>query len=131
MVACTCSAIGLVMHFEPTRVPAFTLLCAYLVFLLTASSYRKRLSRKRLRQFFEEERDRLNGQILHLHAKGVTGTHTGGHYITEETWQAFTRRLDFPEKWLFLRSPDSYLRITKPADRQCILDWSAGVPRGK
>jgi hypothetical protein len=99
--------------------------------------YAKRQYRGRLLKLFEVEQKRFNGHPMEIDEAGIRGQCSGEHWLNTYSygWPAFFRRLDLPDAYLFLYTPNCYIRV--PIDclteSECasLLLWSRQVTPGE
>ena len=91
----------------------------------------KRSQRECLRRVFVDEQESLNNQVLNIDESGISCNAGDGLAISHHTWDAFRKRIDLPDAYLFLPTPNSFIRVPKDilptADLELIWQWSSAV----
>lgn len=79
-----------------------------------------------------EEQERLNNQILTIDESGICCDEGNGRVISHYTWSAFIKCIDMPDAYVFLPSPNSFVRVPKAslsqAEIELLLQWSGAIP---
>jgi hypothetical protein len=87
-----------------------------------------------LKRFYSDEQVKLNDQVLTIDESGISCDQGNGQITSKHTWQAFIKRIEMPDAFIFLPSPNSFVRVSKesltPSDHQLIWEWSSTVPSG-
>ncbi len=132
VLAFACLASGLAVQVPVVRVPALTLLGALLLFWVFSKPLAKRSKERCLRATFCDEQKILNDRILTIDESGIHCERVDGQATSHHTWQAFIMRVDTPDAFVFLPSPNSFVCVPKEiissSDRALILQWSSKVP---
>jgi hypothetical protein len=81
---------------------------------------------------FSEEQELLNNQTLTVDESGIACDGCNGQATSHHTWKAFIKRIDMPDAYVFLPSPNSFIRVPKEmlpvSDLELVWRWSAMVP---
>ena len=85
-----------------------------------------------MRDFYVEEQSRLNGQILAVDQSGIACDQIDSNATSHQKWQSFLKRIDMPDAFVFLSSPNHFVRVPKEmlssSDRESIWQWSSTIP---
>jgi hypothetical protein len=132
VLALVCLTLGLAPEFPPARIPAFTLY-AVLALLWLFNRPLSMLCRDRsLKRFYADEEARLNDQILIIDESGISSTQGNGTVSSHFTWQAFIRLIEAADAFIFLPSPNTFIRVPKKMvtseEQELIKQWSAAIP---
>jgi hypothetical protein len=127
---------GLVLALAPqvpvARVPTFTIYAVMVLVWIFSKPLTKWSQERCLRAIYSEEQEKLNQQVLTIDESGISCDQANGQATSHHSWQAFIRRIDMPDAFVFLPSPNSFVRVPKemlaPSDREVILRWSSTVP---
>jgi len=124
-----CLAFGLAVQYPPWRIPALTLLGVWALCWIFARFPRE----KSLKRFYAQEQSKLNDQVLTVDESGICCRRGNGDTVSNYTWAAFIHRIDMADAFVFLPSPDRFVRVPKetltPAECDLIREWSAAIPR--
>jgi hypothetical protein len=133
VLALVCLALGLAPHFPPTRIPAFTLYVALMLCWAFYKPLAKHSQEKCLRRFYDQEQAKLNDQILAIDETGISCNQGDGQAVSHQTWRAFILCIDTPDAFVFLPSPNTFVRVPKttltPSEQDLIRQWGLAVPR--
>jgi hypothetical protein len=132
VLAFACFALGIAPQFPPARIPAFTLY-AELALLWLFSKPLLALCRDRgLKRHYADEEARLNDQVLIIDESGISSDQGNGTVTSRFTWQAFMKLIDTTDAFVFLPTPNSFIRVPKKmltsADQELVRKWSFAVP---
>jgi hypothetical protein len=134
VLAIVCLVLGLAPQFHATRIPAFTLYAALFLCWVFSKPLVRRSQERQLKRFYSDEQAKLNDQVLTIDESGVSCDQGNGQIISKHTWQAFIKRIEMSDAFIFLPSPNSFVRVPKevltPSDHQLIWEWSSTVPSG-
>jgi hypothetical protein len=93
----------------------------------------KRSQEKCLRRFYDEEQAKLNDQLLTIDESGIACNQGDGQAFSHHTWAAFIHHVDMPDAFLFLPSPNTFVRVPKTtlttSEQDLVRGWSSTVPR--
>jgi hypothetical protein len=132
VLAFVCLVLGLAPHFPPTRIPAFTLYAVLILCWIFCKPLARRSRDRSLKRFYADEQAKLNDQVLTIDESGISCNQADGQATSHLTWQAFTRLIDVPDAFVFLPSPNTFVRVPKEtltvADQELIRKWSSTVP---
>jgi hypothetical protein len=127
-----CLVLGLARQVPVARVPAFTLYAAMILCWIFSKPLAKWSQDRCLRAIYSEEQGTLNEQVFTIDESGVSCDQINGQATSHKTWQAFIKRIDMPDAFVFLPSPNSFVRVPKemlaPSDLELIWQWSSTVP---
>lgn len=127
-----CLAIGLSPQIPEARVPALVFFVVVALCWIFSKPLAKRSQDKCFRAIFAEEQDVLNDQIMTIDQSGIACDMGGDKVSTHHTWAAFIKRIDLPDAYVFLPSPNSFIRVPKQAlplsDLELVRQWSSIVP---
>jgi hypothetical protein len=133
VLAVGCLVLGLAPQFPPTRTPAFTLYAVLILCWILCKPLTKHYQDKYLRRFYAEEQAKLNDQALTIDESGISCDQGNGQATSHITWRAFTRLIDVADAFVFLPSPNTFIRVPKEtltvADQELIRRWSSTIPR--
>lgn len=128
-----CLAFGISVQYPPWRIPALTLLGVWVLCWIFQKPLGELLQGSCLRRFYSEEQSRLNDQVLTVDESGISCERGNGEMVSRHTWLAFIHSIEMPDAFVFLPSPNSFVRVPKepltPSECDLIREWSAGVPR--
>ena len=114
------------------RVPALVFFATVALLWIFSKPLAKRSQDKCLRSIFAEEQDFLNNQLMTIDQSGIACDMGGGKVSTHHTWTSFIKRIDLPDAYLFLPSPNSFIRVPKQSlslsDLELVWRWSTMVP---
>lgn len=132
LLGVVCLVIGLAAQVPVARVAALTLFAAMVLFWILSKPLGKRSRERCLRNLYAEEQSWLNEQVLTIDESGIASVHVNGLATSHHRWQAFIKRIDMPDAFVFLSSPNHFIRVPKDAlssfDRDNIWQWSSMVP---
>lgn len=81
---------------------------------------------------YSEEQRTLNSHVFAIDEEGISCDNVDGQSTSRYTWLAFMRRIDTPDAFIFLLSPNSFVRVPKEmlslSDREFVWQWSSKVP---
>ena len=127
-----CLAIGLSPQISEAREPALIVFALFALCWIFSKPLAKRSQDKSFRMIFAEEQEFLNNQIMTIDQAGIACEMGGGKATTHYTWVAFIKRIDLPDAYVFLPSPNSFVRVPKQAlplsDLELVGQWSSIVP---
>lgn len=128
-IALACLAIGLAPQLPAARTPVFSIFAVFILYSVACKPLARRAQEKCLKAIYDEEQAKLNDQVLTIDESGVSCDQSKGLATSHQTWPAFIKRIDTPDAFVFLPSPNTFLRIPKEhltlADQQLILEWSS------
>ena len=131
-IALVCLACAPAPQFHAARVPLLTAFAIFLLFWLLARPLARHSYEKSLQSIFSEEQTSLNDQFLTIAESGISCDRGQGKWTSHHTWKAFKARIDMPDAFLFLPSPNSFVRVPKdqltPAEIKLLIEWSGSVP---
>jgi hypothetical protein len=134
LLGVVCLVFGLAAQVPVARVAAITLFAVMVLFWILSKPIGKRSRERWLRDLYAEEQTWLNEQVLTIDESGISSDHVNGLVTSHHRWQAFTKRIDMPDAFVFLSSPNHFIRVPKDAlsssDREHVLHWSSTVPTG-
>lgn len=120
------------LQIPVARIVSFTILALLLLFSVICKPLSKWSQERCLRKIYCEEQEKLNGQVLTIDEAGISCDQIDGQATAYYRWPGFTKRMDRPDEFLFLPSPNSFVRIPKErlelSDRELIWQWSSMVP---
>jgi hypothetical protein len=132
VLAVVCLVLGLAPHFPPARTPAFTLYAVLILCWIFCKPLARRSQDRSLRRFYADEQAKLNDQVLTIDESGIACDQGNGQAKSHLTWQAFIRLVDVADAFVFLPSPNTFVRVPKEtltaADQELIRKWSSIVP---
>jgi hypothetical protein len=128
--------LGFVLALAPqvpvARVPVFTICAVMILCWIFLRPVAKWSQGKCLKAFYFEEQEKLNSQVFTIDESGISCDEGNGQATSHRTWQSFIKRIDMPDAFVFLPSPNSFIRVPKEmlelSDRELIWEWSATVP---
>ncbi|HKN22661.1 MAG TPA: hypothetical protein VJX73_14655 [Terracidiphilus sp.] len=127
-----CLVLGLAPQVPVARVPVFTLYAVGILCWIFSKPLAKRSQEKCLRAVYSEEQEMLNAQVLTISESGISCDRVNGQVTSHYTWQAFIKRIDMPDAFVFLPSPNSFVRVPKEmlssSECELIWQWSSTVP---
>jgi hypothetical protein len=127
-----CLALGLSPQIPAARIPALELLVFVALYSILSKPLARRSQDKCFRTIFHEEQELLNNQVLTIDESGITCDIGNGQATTHHTWKAFKKRIDLPDAYIFLPSPNSFIRVPKElvplSDLELVWRWSSTVP---
>jgi hypothetical protein len=127
-----CLAVGLSPQIPAARIPALTVFVAFALLWLICKPLARRSQDRCFRTMFSEEQELLNNQILSIDESGIACDRGNGQATSHYTWNAFIKRIDMPDAYVFLLSPNSFIRVPKEmlatSDLELVCQWSATVP---
>ena len=129
-----CLAVGLSPQIPAARIPALTIFVTFALLWIISKPLGRRSQERCFRTMFSEEQELLNNQTLTVDESGIACDGCNGQATSHQTWQAFVKRIDMPDAFVFLPSPNSFIRVPKEilpsSDRELIWQWSSTVPTG-
>jgi hypothetical protein len=127
-----CLVLGLAPQVPVARVSAFTILAVMILCWISSKPIAKLSQERCLRGIYAEEQERLNHQVFTIDESGIFCDRVDGQATSFHRWQAFVKRIDMPDAFVFLPSPNSFFRVPKElltsSDRELIWQWSSIVP---
>ncbi len=134
ILAMVCLAVGLAAQSRATQIPVLSVLFALILLSILAKPLTRRSREKCLKRVYEEEQERLNDQVLTIDEAGISCNQSNGKAVSHLTWQAFAYSIDMADAFLFLPSPNTFVRVPKETLTRSQLDlirqWSSGIPPG-
>jgi len=131
-LALVCLALGLSPQLPGARVPAFVIFSIIVLLGILSKPLARRSQDRCFRSIFSEEEQFLNGQLLTVDESGITCDRIDGQATSHNSWQSLTKRIDTPDAYIFLPSPNSFIRVPKEflskSDLELIWKWSSMVP---
>lgn len=128
-----CLMFGLAPQSPATRIPALTIFAVLVLCWIFQKPLARRSQEKCLKRFYDEEQAKLNDQVLTVNEAGISCDQSNGNAVSHQTWQAFINSIDLPDAFLFLPSPNTFIRVPKetltPSECDMIREWSAAIPR--
>jgi hypothetical protein len=132
LLAIVCLVLGVTPQVPVARVPAFTILAVMIVLWIVSKPLAKRSQERCLRDIYAEEQSRLNGQVLTIDESGIACDQVNGNATSHQKWQSFIKRIDMPDAFVFLSSPNHFVHVPKEmlssSDRESIWQWSSMIP---
>ena len=129
-----CLVFGLAPQVPVARVPVFTIYAVMILCWIFSKPISKWSRERCLRAIYSEEQERLNQQVFTIDESGISCDQVNGQATSHHTWQAFVKRIDMPDAFVFLPSPNGFFRVPKAlltsSDRELIWQWSSTVPTG-
>lgn len=129
-----CLVLGLAPQVPVARVPVYTIYAVMILCWIFSKPITKWSRERCLRVVYSEEQERLNQQVLTIDESGISCDQVNGQATSHHAWQAFVKRIDMPDAFVFLPSPNSFFRVPKElltsSDCELIWQWSATVPTG-
>ena len=133
ILALICLAFGLGIDFRVTRVSALTAYGVMVLIWAVCKPLAKRSRNEYFRRFYADEQATLNDQVFMIDELGIACDETNGKLTSHYTWGAFVSCIDMADAFLFLLSPNRFVRIPKEtlseSDRERIEQWSSRIPR--
>ncbi|MGO4518356.1 YcxB family protein [Terriglobus sp. 2YAB30_2] len=127
-----CLAVGLSPQVPPIRVPTYTMVVVYVLYALFSGLLAKRTREKCLRAIFMEEEAGLNDQVLTIDESGIFSDRGNGQVTAHFAWSAFIKCIDMSDAYVFLPSPNGFVRVPKEplsqAEVELLLRWSGATP---
>ena len=127
-----CLALGLSPQIPAARVPGLTILAILALCWILSRPLARRSQDNCLRAIFSEEQEVLNDQVLTVDESGISCETGDGRATSHHTWSAFIKRIDLPDAYIFLPSPNSFIRVPKEmlpsSDLELVRQWSSAVP---
>jgi len=125
-------ALALALQVPVARAPVFTLFAVMILCWIFSKPIARRSQERCLKAIYSEERETLNGQVLTIDETGISCDRDHGQVSSHFAWQAFVKRIDMPDAFVFLQSPNSFVLVPKEtlssSDRELIWQWSSTVP---
>ncbi len=132
LLGVVCLVLGLAPQVPVARIPALTLDATMILFWIMSKPYSKWCRNRCLRKLYDEEQSMLDGQVLTVDESGIACDLINGHASSHHTWRAFTKRIEMPDAFVFLSSPNHFIRIPKEtlpsSDCDRIRQWSSTIP---
>ena len=111
--------------------PALVFFATVALLWIFSKPLAKRSQDKCFRSIFAEEQDFLNNQLMTIDQSGIAFDMDAGKVSTHHTWTSFIKRIDLPDAYLFLPSPNSFIRVPKQSlslsDLELVWRWSTMV----
>jgi len=128
-VALVSLAMGISLQLPAARVPALTIFIGLILCWILLKPIARRSQDKCYRTIFSEEQETLNDQILTIDESGISCERAGGKVTSHHNWNAFIKRIDMPDAYVFLPSPNSFIRVPKEmlstAQLELVWQWSS------
>jgi hypothetical protein len=128
-----CLALGIAPQFHAARIPVFTIYVALILCWGFSKPITRRSQDELLRRFYADEQAKLNDQVLTIDVSGISCNQGNGQATSHHTWQAFANYIDMPDAFIFLPSPNTFIRVPKetltPSDHHLITEWSSSILR--
>lgn len=128
-----CLAFGLAVQYPPWRSSALSLLGLGVLCWILQKPLAELSQGSCLKRFYAEEQSRLNDQILTVDESGISCNRGNGETVSFHAWKAFIHSIDMPDAFVFLPSPNTFVRVPKETltSSECdlIREWSSVVPR--
>ncbi len=74
----------------------------------------------------------LNDQVLTIDESGISCDRGNGQAVSDHTWNAFVKSIDMPDAYVFLPSPNTFIRVPKEtlplSELELVWHWSSMVP---
>jgi hypothetical protein len=127
-----CLALGLSPQIPAARVPALTILAILALCWILSKPLARRSQDNYFRAIFFEEQEVLNDQVLTVDESGISCDTGNGKATSHHAWNAFVKRIDMPDAYIFLPSPNSFIRVPKEmlplSALELVRQWSSAVP---
>jgi hypothetical protein len=127
-----CLALAFAPQLPSARVPALISFAILIFFWIFSKPLARRSRENCLKAIFAEEQEMLNNQVLTVDESGIACDIGRGKAGSHHSWSAFAKRLDLPDAYLFLPTPNSFVRVPKEplssSELELIWQWSAKVP---
>jgi len=127
-----CLAFGISLQVPGASVVAFTVFATLILGWVLSKPLTRQSQERCLRAIFAEEQGMLNDQVLTVDESGISCDMGGGKATSHHAWNVFMRRIDMPDAYIFLPSPNSFIRVPKEtfslSELELVWRWSSGVP---
>jgi hypothetical protein len=131
-LAIVCLALGLSPQIPAAHVPALVVLATLALLWIISKPLARRSQDSCLRAVFAEEKETLNNQIFTINESGISSDMGNGKATSHHTWNAFIKRIDMPDAFIFLPSPNSFIRVPKEvlpsSELELVRKWSSLIP---
>ncbi len=131
-VCLACLAVGFNPEISEAVKPALVFFAVVTLGWIFCKPLAKHLQNRRFRKIYAEMQTFLNAQLMTIDESGITCDIGDGKITTCHTWAAFTKRIDLPDAYVFLSSPNSFIRVPKQtlslSDIELVWQWSWMVP---
>lgn len=127
-----CLALGLSLQIPAARVPALTVFAILTLCWILSKPLTRRSQESCFRAIFSEEQEVLNDQVLTIDESGISCDRGNGQAVSDHTWNAFVKSIDMPDAYVFLPSPNTFIRVPKEtlplSELELVWHWSSMVP---
>lgn len=125
-------AVAMLVFIPPTRNIFGWTLAAYGPLAYGLQIWSKAKYDRCLRQLFDRNKNYMNGQKMKIDEYGISGSGADDVFSYSYAWSAFQLCIEMPDGYLFLPTPDTFVRIPSESltveQRREILVWSGSVP---
>jgi hypothetical protein len=133
ILALICIVFGLGPGFSATRVPALTVCVVMVLYWVASKPLTSWSQNQHYRRVYAQEQALLNDQVLTIDESGIVCDLSKGKGTIRYTWQLFVSCIDLADAYLFLQTPNSFVRVPKETltqtDKENIEVWSASIRR--
>ena len=127
-----CLALGLSLQIPAARIPALTALAVLALCSILSKPFAKRSQDRCFRTIFSEVQEALNDQGLLIEETGITCDRGNGLAVSHSAWKAFIKRIEMPDAYVFLPTPNSFIRVPKQKlalpEQELVMKWSSTIP---
>jgi hypothetical protein len=127
-----CLAVGLSPQIPQVRMPILVTFSIFALCWILSRLLAKRYQDRCFRKVFGEEQEWLSNQVLTIDESGITCDMSDGQATSHHTWRAFIKRIDTPDAYIFLPSPNGFIRVPKElltsSDLDLVRQWSSTIP---
>jgi hypothetical protein len=127
-----CLTLGLSPQIPAARVPALAFIAILTLCWILSKPLARRSQDSCFRTIYSEEQESLNDQVLTVDESGISCNTGDGKATSHHTWSAFIKRIDMPDAYVFLPSPNSFIRVPKEmltmSELELVLRWDPTVP---
>ena len=123
---------GIMLIYVPTtRNLFFWMLALYAPLVFAVQRWSRARYDGCLRELFDRNKDAMNGQKMKVDELGISGSGGENAFSYSYKWSAFQRCIEVPDGYLFLPTPDTFVRIPFESlsieQRRQILVWSSSI----
>jgi hypothetical protein len=127
-----CLTLGLSPQIPLARVPALTVFVIFTLCWILSKPLARRSQESCFRAIFSEEQEALNDQVLTIDESGISSDRGNGQAVSHHAWNAFVKRIDMPDAYIFLPSPNTFIRVPKEtlplSELELVWQWSSKIP---
>jgi len=131
-LAIICLVAALFLQIADARLPALILLAGVAICWMFSKFLVRRSEDRCFRTLFDEEKEVLNNQVLTIDESGISCLMCNGQATSHHTWNAFIKRIDVSDAFIFLPSPNSFIRVPKQmlsmSELETVWRLSSAVP---